>query len=91
MTWLAGPSLGSPRPGSASAIDRPMTKLRDPQPIGTFDPSRSALLHECRADCVLVWDPRKAADWRATARPHPEGVEWNGYIFDVWATGFAVP
>jgi len=65
--------------------------MNDPQPISTFDPSKSALLHDCRTDCVLIWHPGNAEEWRNTARPHPQGVQSNGYVFDTWATRFEVP
>jgi hypothetical protein len=47
-----------------------MTALRDPRPMSSFDPSKSALLHESLNDRVMAWDPECADDWRP-ASPHP--------------------
>ncbi len=67
-----------------------MTALRDPRPMGTFDPSTAAYLHESLNDHVVVWNPECADDWHKTATPHDEGVDWNGCIFDAWGTQITV-
>jgi hypothetical protein len=66
-----------------------MTAIADPRPMTTFDPSKAALLHESLNDDVMGWDPERADDWRRTSDSHPEGVHWNGYIFDAWGTVLA--
>jgi hypothetical protein len=62
-----------------------MPTLANPQPMLTFDPSKAALLHEKINDEVMVWNPECARDWRRTADQHPDGVRWNGFVFDAWS------
>ena len=59
--------------------------------MADFNPSKSALLHESLNDQFMLWDPRRADDWRQSAKPHPGGlVHWDGYVFDGWCPEVAL-
>ena len=42
-----------------------MTSPSNPQPMGSFDPSKAAYLHESLNDYVIVWNPACAAEMPA--------------------------
>ena len=68
-----------------------MARLRHPRAMADFDPSKAALLHESLNDHFVLWDPRRADDWRRSAKPHSDGlVHWDGYVFDAWSPEMAL-
>ena len=55
------------------------------RPMGTFDPSEPAILHDRRTDKIVPWDGDDAHDFRRNAVRNPDGtVEWKGMLLDGW-------
>ena len=55
------------------------------RPMGEFNPTEPAILHDRLGDNVVPWTGEMSEDWLRRARPRSDGlVEWDGLLFDGW-------
>jgi hypothetical protein len=55
------------------------------RPMGGFDPSQPAILHDARQDRIITWTGEDQHEFRNSAKCNSDGtVEWNGHRFDGW-------
>ena len=55
------------------------------RPMSGFDPAEPAILHDRLTDAIETWTGEEEADYRAHARPLPDGaIAWRSFEFDGW-------
>lgn len=55
------------------------------RPMSGFDPAEPAILHDRLTDAIEIWTGEEEADYRAHARPLPDGATaWRSFEFDGW-------